>query len=50
MQTKVKKPKTTKTGQIDSLEYIKLTDPKLLLRWYLDKHDFIKVDLIRVRA
>ena len=32
------------------LEYVKLTDPKLFLRWYLDKYQFIKVDLIQVRV
>jgi hypothetical protein len=47
------KPTQTKTkisGQTDSLEYIKLIDPKLYLRWYLDEYQFIKVDLIKVRA
>ena len=44
-----KAPKT-KTGQTDRLEYIKLTDPKLFLRWYLDKYNFVKVEYIRVRA
>jgi len=50
MQTKAKMQKTTKTGQTDRLEYIKLTDPKLLLRWSIDKYKFIKLELIRARA
>jgi hypothetical protein len=48
MQTKAKKQKTTKTGTTDQLEFIKLNDPKLLLRWYLDKYSFVKVDLIKI--
>ena len=40
----------TKLGQTDNLEYIKLTDPKLYLRWSIDKYKFIKVELIKVRA
>jgi hypothetical protein len=40
--------KTTTSGKIDTVEFIKLTDPKLLLRWYLDKYNFVKVDLVKI--
>ena len=54
MQTKTPTRTTLQKKQAgqetNTLQYIKLNDPKLLLRWSLDKYKFIKVEIIQVRV
>ena len=50
MMTQTTKKVLSPPGKIEKLEYINLVDPKLYLQWYMDKHRFIKVNLIKVHT
>jgi len=34
---------------MEKIEFINIYKPKMFLRWYLDEHNFIKVQLIKVK-